>query len=380
MSAPALMVDDILLTEEEQAVHSACMKYTILRIIVGHGGTQFHKWKPNLERTQPKTAYKIAPSTDTSGRPIPMATPIHPLPTMEIDESSIVGNIDVINAIDKELQLNQQSANYLEFVRIMAGDQLTIARQRSVLNIRAGHETGISAWKHIVLMPGLFHAKIADCHGILETHFGFPNAGSRSPGSLSFHNTILDRLPIVLSSLPTFRVVRDLIMVSLYARILHCLLLVSKKPSLEEYAESITHWSTLERHAEMVYEQFANTDVVTQLRDQRATEEQLQKQATRKKKAPDTGNSSEHIPKGDMVFENAVLFMRDALLTREFADAVKSGDLGRVVIVLKLWALAYRGSGRSKYAHEMLHVIYNIRHLWPQGLVYVFSLFVPALK
>ncbi|KAH7906597.1 hypothetical protein BJ138DRAFT_1162281 [Hygrophoropsis aurantiaca] len=70
-----------------------------------------------------------------------------------------------------------------------------------------------------------------------------------------------------------------------------------------------------------------------------------------------------------MVFENAILFMRDALLLREFTDAVKAGDSGRVILILKVWALSYRGSGRSKYAHEMLFLLHNITHIWPKSLV-----------
>jgi hypothetical protein len=73
---------------------------------------------------------------------------------------------------------------------------------------------------------------------------------------------------------------------------------------------------------------------------------------------------------GDMVFENAVLFLRDALLTRLFADAVKAGDSGLVIIVLKMWTFAYRGSGRSKYAHEMLHLFHNLVNVWSKGLRY----------
>ena len=71
-----------------------------------------------------------------------------------------------------------------------------------------------------------------------------------------------------------------------------------------------------------------------------------------------------------MVFENAVLFLRDALLTRLFADAVKAGDSGLVILVLKLWTFAYRGSGRSKYAHEMLHLFHNLMNVWSKGLRY----------
>ncbi|KAL1948717.1 hypothetical protein VTO73DRAFT_10523 [Trametes versicolor] len=60
--------------------------------------------------------------------------------------------------------------------------------------------------------------------------------------------------------------------------------------------------------------------------------------------------------------------MRDALVLREYTDAVKSGDSGRVVTVLKLWALSFRGSGRTKYAHEMLHLLHNLTHVWPAPL------------
>ncbi|KAJ7724186.1 hypothetical protein DFH07DRAFT_759173 [Mycena maculata] len=63
-----------------------------------------------------------------------------------------------------------------------------------------------------------------------------------------------------------------------------------------------------------------------------------------------------------------ILFIRDALLTREFADAIKASDSGRIVLVLKLFTFTYRGNGRSKYAHEMLHVLHNIVNVWSNGL------------
>ena len=74
---------------------------------------------------------------------------------------------------------------------------------------------------------------------------------------------------------------------------------------------------------------------------------------------------------GDMVFKNAVLFLRDGLILREFSDAIKCGDSGRVLLVLKLWALSFRGSGRAKYAYEVLHLLHNITHVWPKLVVFV---------
>jgi len=77
-----------------------------------------------------------------------------------------------------------------------------------------------------------------------------------------------------------------------------------------------------------------------------------------------------------MVFENASLFLRDGLISRTFTDAIKCGDSGIVVLVLKVWALSFRGSGRTKYAHEMLHLIHNLEHLWPKPLRWVTSVSV----
>ncbi|KAJ7853955.1 hypothetical protein B0H14DRAFT_2338749 [Mycena olivaceomarginata] len=69
-----------------------------------------------------------------------------------------------------------------------------------------------------------------------------------------------------------------------------------------------------------------------------------------------------------MVLENAILFMRDAPPTREFSDAIKIGDSGRVVLLLRAWTFCYRGSGRSKYAHEMLHLMHNLMCVWSKEL------------
>ena len=132
-----------------------------------------------------------------------------------------------------------------ETVRFYAGDQLSLAQFRAIEIIRAGHEHSHQAFFGTTWLAGLFHTKMADITGTLFTHWGKPNTGARNPGSLWFHNTRLDRLPITLTSLPSFRVCRDLIFVSLYARVLHCLLLVADVTALEDYAQKYGDWEIL---------------------------------------------------------------------------------------------------------------------------------------
>ena len=273
----------------------------------------------------------------------------------------------MVDSIFDVLQLKKISG-WDRIARIVCGDQLTIARLHALQSIRAGHEGGYTGFGWGVWMPGLFHLKMVDIHGTFLLHWGKAAAGPRNPGCLAFHNTVLQRKPIVTTSLPPFRTCRDLIFVSLYARILHCLLLVSNCSSLDEYVvQDGFSWLLLQTHARQILEGYANPDKVVEIRWQ-------SKRAGIGKSLQNKPNETETTFRlvgpqafgGDMVFENAVLFLRDTLLSREFTDAVKAGDSGRVVLVLKVWAFSFRGNGRTKYAHEMLHLIHNVEHVWPK--------------
>lgn len=346
-AAKPLSINDILLNQTESKMLHTNLTHCVLRIIITHGGDGFMKFTKDLELSVPWSADRIELHK----------TPLHPLPAYDIDESTIIGGAEVVDAVFDVLWIKKISG-WLKIVKFFCGDQLTIARLRSLVNIRAGHEGGYTGFGWGVWMPGLFHAKMADVHGFFVTHFGQASAGPRNPGCLAFHNTVIQRKVIIPTSLPPFRTCRDLIFVSLYARVLHCLLLVSKSGSLEECSEDLT-WEQLVRYANQILDEFANADTVADLRWRREHASGVP--------LPD---GQPPCRDGDMVFENAILFLRDALLSREFTDAVKGGDSGRVILVLKTWALSFRGSGRSKYAHEMLHLIHNITTVWPKGIRY----------
>ncbi|KAF8968229.1 hypothetical protein BDZ97DRAFT_1916079 [Flammula alnicola] len=304
-----------------------------------------------LQKNQPKSSETI---------PI-HKTALHPLPTMEIDENTINGNIAIIKEINSELGLNPESDEYVKYIKFIAGDQLTIARQRAITAIRLGYEVGLNTWKHFVLITGLFHAKIADTHGTLQIHFGV--SSTRSPGSLAFHNTCLDRLPIVLTSLPIFRLCRDLIMISLYARVLHCLLLVSGEVSLEAYAKKVNSWTTIKDHAREILTRFANADRVHELREPRLAAEWRKEANEKAEKAEKARGKAATSIRGEA---NSAI---DLLPTELQGDM--AGDSGLVVLVLKMWAFSYRGNGRTKYAHEMLHLLHNLINVWTKEIRHV---------
>ncbi|KAI0697950.1 hypothetical protein C8T65DRAFT_813442 [Cerioporus squamosus] len=342
MKAPPLSIDDILLSDAENAALAERLEHTVLRIIVTYGGEGFARFRKEVLQSTPTTPDKI---------PVHQTDPM-PLPAMHIDESSTTGNADVLTEIFKELEQDMSSPEFARYVKLICGDQLSISRIRSLMTNRAGHDSFAQSFLWAVCMPGLFHYKMAATHGLLELHFG---TSIDVPGSLWHQNTRLDRKPIVLTSLPPFRTCRDLIFVSLYARVLHCLELVSECASLDEYAEKVT-LPELRAHAKAIMRAREGEDTLSL-----PTQDAENTAGTEEASGPEPTT-------GDTVFENAVLFLRDALVLREFTDAIKAGDSGRVLTVLKLWTAGFRGSGRTKYAHEMLHLIHNLEHVWPEPL------------
>ena len=108
---------DIVHTKEERQAFKSNLIFTILRILVKQGSQGFERFQEDLDKTQPETVDKI--KTHKSE--------LHPLPAWNIDGSSITGNAEVIEAIDKEFLLDQvpEAAEHVQF---LAGDQLSIAR------------------------------------------------------------------------------------------------------------------------------------------------------------------------------------------------------------------------------------------------------------
>ncbi|TFK65150.1 hypothetical protein BDN72DRAFT_962706 [Pluteus cervinus] len=356
--APQLSIRDILHTKDEANQFKNNITFTILRIIINFGGDGLKAFATELNKRQPMSESKIDVHK----------TKLYPLPSWNIDESTITGNADVDQAIVNELRL-PETGDFWEYVRFQGGDQLSIARLRALEIIRAGHEGGYDGFFWGAWIPGLFHGKMTDIIALLLTHWG----NVRNPASLSFHNTRLDRTPIILTSLPNFRTCRDLIFTCLYAHVLHCLLKVSGYTTLDEYVKKVTSWDILEQHARQIYDQFVDVSKVHDLRWKRRTEilkrEQEKDQLQAEGKTPPE-HPAEDVPltQGDIVYENVCLFLRDSLTSREFTEAVKSGDSGRILLVIKIWALSFRGSGRTKYAYEMLHLIHNLTHVWPKPI------------
>ncbi|KAG8699950.1 hypothetical protein FRC09_006271 [Ceratobasidium sp. 395] len=358
LAAPPLKQEDILLSPHERKLHRELMIHAILRILITHTGSPLAHYAPIINASQPNTEDVIEVHQSQT----------YPMRAMEIDESSIDGTIDVMNTLYADAGIDPTSPEAKKRVQLVAGDHKSVANLRAAQESRAGHDNPEYSFCNVVFIIGLFHALMTAVSGFLILHFGRATSGVHNPGSLHFHNRLLERKPIPINSPIHHTTAKNLINVSLIARVIHCLTLDSGHASLKDYAEYLseldvkddpklkskranekdldTSWNQLVTDATKLYEKFTSVRTVDQLRTAR--------------KFAKPGES-----KGDMVYEDALLFMRDMLNLYELQTGVKQGDPGRVLIILKVFTLSFRGAGRTQYAQEMLHIIHNVEEIWP---------------
>ncbi len=267
-AAPPLAFKDIRLTQTENSNLRERLIWTVMNVTVHHGGAAFSKYKADI----------AAHSPESHGIPL-HKTDVFPMPAMNIDESSTSGNAEVLDTMFEEMGFDVSSSEFAEEVRLVFGDQLSMAHVQGVTHARVGHDDPANVYLNVIFAPGFFHYQMAATHGLLEMYWGDP---AHDPGLLHFSNTRLDHKPIVLSSLPPYRVCRDLIFVCLYARVLLCLELVPGI-TLDKCTSKYT-FEDLYRHATAIMDQYASAEVAEKAHSE------------------------------DNVFTNAVLFLRDVLL------------------------------------------------------------------
>ncbi|KAG9123824.1 hypothetical protein FRC07_013844 [Ceratobasidium sp. 392] len=352
--AGPLEEDHVLHDQAEQAMHRKLIAHAIVRIVLKYGGEDFKQYQPFLDDSQPIVAPVIEPHTSN----------IYPLPAMDIDESSINGVISVFEAIFKELEIDIDAKEFVQDIILVAGDLKSGLNLDGAQNTRIGQEEPKNSLSNLEYVLGLFHTKMAAVVSILSTHLGSPTAGQDAPGSLFFHNSILERKPFVATSLPPFAVAKDLIMDSLGARVIHCLLRLSNCSDLESYLTRLKSYDSTAPDNEPAYK----NSWERLLSDAKELFDTYVNISTASKLQSDRRYAGPNEKLGDMVYEGAVYFLRDALNLEELFDAVKCGHSGRILSVLKLFAISFRGSGRPQYARALLRLIHHCEVVWPPKL------------
>jgi len=248
-----------------------------------------------------------------------------PLPTMKIDESTISGNLAVLESITR-IGLRLPDTWFSDAKNIIfAGDQMTVARLLSLKIHRAiesDHYGGL-AWVHPT--PQLFHLQMTLCSTIYRTHLG---ADANTPGSLASFISLLGSKGFNKEK-PEFKATDELLRIVFDAM-------------------SMVLWETLH-----------DADTSVELDMPRVVDIIIH--AITNLKQADPLINGRPCTTADI---NALYFLRDMTVFIEFSDAIKSGDRGRIRCVLPIITLMMHGGGNSNYALELLRLLYGIHHAW----------------
>ncbi|KAG2737658.1 hypothetical protein P692DRAFT_20788007 [Suillus brevipes Sb2] len=282
------------------------------------------------------------PYHDRRKLPVGYRTKQYPLRTSTIDESSISGNMAVVN----DVYINQLKMTHNELSdRAIPSfnDQSTNARIRGAKALRTQDINPFTQLQFIQLGFGLFHLCLNLVWALLHVHRG----SIHQIGSLSYFFALLDRTRLgcehpdyhtLLSTL--LQILRGIILNSWKVECGYDSLaaLASSKPTADDLLRIAD--TILSNHATPVYE------------------------PSSLKKKKQSALHSDDTDIDDMAHRNFHLLTRDLLYVLELVTAISDGDWGRVEDILGSLAMVFRGAGSNNYCAEILHFLFNLKKVW----------------
>ncbi|KAI0043311.1 hypothetical protein FA95DRAFT_411632 [Auriscalpium vulgare] len=235
---------------------------------------------------------------------------------------------------------------------IVGGDQSTVEKLRTLKKFMASCPHGYSRYGWVLPLIQLWHMGWADLERVLSTHWGESAADDLS--SFKSTNIILGR-KVKDVKRPDFYPAQHLVFDNLKVEILECWRKCLGVADLE------AHFAANNVEAE---------DLFTQARE--LNRRYLTMDAYERALYPDT-TSADFFPigqpwstpastqpiAGDQVLANGILRRRDSMLHLEYQYGLADGDIGRAFNIMAVWTFTFPGSGRNKYANEMLELACN---------------------
>ncbi|KAI1291236.1 hypothetical protein EDD11_009069 [Mortierella claussenii] len=253
-------------------------------------------------------------------------TKAYPLPSMHIDQSTVEGNRDILDEVMKVLELSPETYFDDQTRVIIAGDQLTLARVRSIARLRWDEDKAYYRVEWAIPVLQLFHLQMVLATAILKTHWG----SRKTPGSLCYFITVLEKKRISQDK-PNFHDVDELLRHVFDAMVL---LIWQTELKTEQFSTKQPPYSSMDIKAKIDY-----------IIDQYLT-------------------SSELSNMGNQQSINAALFIRDMLFYIELGSAIKAGDVGRIEEIIRWLTLSFQAGGNKNYANELLRLCCGLFHSW----------------
>ncbi|KAF9275432.1 hypothetical protein BGZ74_004019 [Mortierella antarctica] len=259
-------------------------------------------------------------------------TTLIPLPTMHFNQATTDGNKDIIiHIVLKVLRLPPEYFDHLRRI-IFAGDKLTVNRIRSLQAMNWDEHTVYKKFEWVVPVLQLFHLRMNLVSVILKTHFG----DKLVRGSLGYNVHLLGRKRIAEDKADFhaadefLRHTFDAMVLSIWEEELDC----KNLATFTQGHDADTLHDHINKSSDNIIENFLTSK----------------------------GQSERNGP-GSV---NAALFLRDMLFYLELSSAIKAGDIGRILEVLKYLTILFQAGKTKNYGAELLRLYCGLRHSWTE--------------
>jgi hypothetical protein len=322
---------------------------------------------------------------------------IHPLKVLDIDESSIDGNAQVIEAIASELDIDLAQLNSSSIM--ITGDQMTTARVRSLKDLR-GRDMLERRMEFADTISGWLHTEMAVANGIQRCHSG--RRDGLDPGSLNRFITVLGRTGIsenVTDHDALHRLIIHVLKGHLLAAFLHVANEIERgKPNGGRTMSSVNNlkkwirendWMELLDRTVLTYFCPGKPGYLRQSAESAAAEEydKMRSDIMSKPKKERTPEESAFVKKDtqpkwirdrsmrerDLVYENFILYLRDAMMYWDLVQAIGDGSSGRLLRISEMLTPWFHGNGKFKYAQEFLEFQITRMAEWTPAAEYLYK-------
>ncbi|KAG0364485.1 hypothetical protein BGX24_004577, partial [Mortierella sp. AD032] len=283
------------------------------------------------------TAFKIPNGTLLGSTP----TLAFEIGLLDIDQSTVAGNIQVIEHVQELLDLPEE---FFKTQKLgLVGDLLTISRFRSAKQRRACEIDSLPSdrWEWAIPIFGLFHLQMTVVKVIMRTHYGSHD----TPGSLAYNISLLGRKRIDPDA-KLYHNAKELLISSFNAMVRRIwLVMMGKKDSTSGLAEGLEEMC----------------------RDLGGDDSQVQERLIiMSRYIYDKYFVSNDVLLGSLcpADVNAALFIRDMVVYLELCAAIKHGDIKRLQAILKPLTIMMSAGGSPHYALELLRMHYGVRYAW----------------
>ena len=280
--------------------------------------------------------------------PLPVTKTVQfPASAINADESSYDGNWEVF------VSLLEQSATPEERLEdeiiLIHGDLATKEKIDGLRKMRTIEKSAMNRLGFAVVVPGLFHLKMAATDAFWRTHVQ-PAEGRDDPnGFYEYIRYLRPNETIKFLSTPGFRRLHDTIHHTTWIDVLDCWRIEVIGRGFNNraaFAKSEPSWASIVELSEVMVKKYLPGKDFDKKRDE---------------------------PKAnrDMIFENVALRKQHGLLYLELSHAMNYGDVGRILRLLPYWIAIFKATGKNKYSAHMIRFITDLDHVYPPQLRYV---------